>query len=157
MKKGLSVTIAWGVIYFKAGSYGSGYTKDDSIKLGYDENDPYTKYLSFRPFYNNRWHHICIVQKILEEDDLLYIKDKKVGDVMGEFFFDGMSRKNFSGGILDDFGNITVFSFSEDEKMIGNDNFYIDEMMIFNKSLKKEEVNNVVLFLLIYAQNQKRN
>ena len=152
-KKGLSVSISWGAIYFKAGGYSNSYTYQDSVDLGYDEKDEYTKYLSFRPFYNNRWHHICIVQKILDEDDLLYIKDKKVGDVMGEFFFDGMSRKNFSGGLLDDYGNLTVFSFSEDEKMIGNDNFYIDEMMIFNKSLKKEEVK--VLYDLIDQDSEK--
>jgi len=72
---------------------------------------------------------------------------------MGEFFFDGMSRKNISGGILDDFGNLTVFSFSEDERMIGNDNFYIDEMMIFNKSLKKEEVK--VLYDLIDQEAER--
>ena len=86
MKKGLSVKISWGVIYFKAGSYADSYTQKDSYNLGYDQNDPNTKYLSYRPFYDNRWHHICIVQKILDKNDLLYIKNKKVGDVMGEFF-----------------------------------------------------------------------
>ena len=139
-KKGLSVSISWGVIYFRAGGYSNSYTYQDSVDLGYDEKDEYTKYLSFRPFYNNRWHHICIVQKILDEDDLLYIKDKKVGDVMGEFFFDGMSRKNFSVDLLNDYGNLTVFKFAEDDTKTTNNNFYIDEMMIFNKSLKKDEV-----------------
>ena len=152
-KKGLSVKISWGVIYFKAGGYSSSYTAQDSINLGYDENDPYTKYLSFRPFYNNRWHHICIVQKILNEDDLLYIKNKKVGDVMGEYFLDGMSRKNFSGGFLDDYGNLTVFSFADDETKDSNENFFIDEMMVFNKSLKREEVQT--LYELIDQEAEK--
>ena len=152
-KKGLSVSISWGVIYFKAGGYSNSYTYQDSVDLGYDEKDEYTKYLIYRPFYNNRWHHICIVQKILDEDDLLYIKDKKVGDVMGEFFFDGMSRKNFSGGLLDDYGNLTVFSFSEDDTKTSNNNYFIDEMMIFNKSLKKEEVK--VLYDLIDQDAEK--
>ena len=153
MKKGLSVTISWGVLYFKAGSYASGYTKNDSFDLGYDENKPETKYLSFRPFYNNRWHHICIVQKLLDENDLLYIKGKKVGDVMGEFFLDGMSRKNFSGGFLENYGNLTVFSFTDDETKISNDNFFIDEMMVFNKSLKKEEIQ--ILYDLIDQEAEK--
>ena len=152
-KKGLSVKISWGVIYFKAGGYSSSYTAQDSINLGYDENDPYTKYLSFRPFYNNRWHHICIVQKILNEDDLLYIKNKKVGDVMGEYFLDGMSRKNFTGGFLDDYGNLTVFSFADDETKDSNENFFIDEMMVFNKSLKREEVQT--LYELIDQEAEK--
>ena len=60
---------------------------------------------------------------------------------MGELFFDGMSRKIFTGGLLDDYGNLTVFDFSEDETKISNDYFYIDEMMIFNKRLNKEEIN----------------
>ena len=152
-KKGLSVSISRGAVSFKAGSYASTYVYQDSVNLGYDENDEYTKYLSYRPFYDNRWHHICIVQKILNEDDLLYIKDKKVGDVMGEYFLDGMSRKNFSGAFLDDYGNLTVFSFAEDDTKISNDNFFIDEMMIFNKSLKREEIQ--VLYDLIDQEAEK--
>ena len=114
-KKGLNVEISWGVIYFRAGSYSSSYTKDNSIQLGYDENDPYTKYYSFWPFYNNRWHHIFIIQKVLDENDIIYNKNGKVGDVVGEFFFGWMSPKNFTGGLSDDFGNLTVFSFTDDE------------------------------------------
>ena len=152
-QKGLSVSISWGVIYFRAGGYSQSYKYQDSIDLGYDENDEYTKYLQYRPFYDNRWHHICIVQKILNEDDLKYIKDHKVGDVMGEFFFDGMSRKNFSGGLLNDYGNLTVFRFSEDETKTSNDQFFIDEMMIFNKSLKQKEIN--ILYELIDQEAEK--
>ena len=152
-KKGLSVSISWGGLGFKAGAFANGYKHDDCVALGYDENDEYTKYLYYRPFYDHRWHHICIVQKILDENDLLYIKGQKVGDVMGEFFFDGMSRKNFSGGLLNDYGNLTVFSFTEDDTKVSNDNFFIDEMMIFNKSLKKEEVK--VLYDLIDQDAEK--
>ena len=146
-KKGLSVTISWGMLYFQAGTYSKGYTYQDGVDLGYDENDENTKYLYYRPFYNDRWHHVCIVQKILTEDDLIYIKDKKVRDVMGEYFFDGMSRKNFSGGFMDDYGNLTVFEFFYDETKTCNDNFYIDEMMIFNKRLKKDEINILYEFI----------
>ena len=146
-KKGISVSIYWGVIYFKAGGYSQSYSYQDGVNLGYDENDAYTKYLYYRPFYDDRWHHICIVQKILDEDDLLYIKDKKVGDVMGEFFLDGMSRKNFSGELLNDYGNLTVFSFSEDDTKTSNDDFYIDEMMIFNKRLRRDEIKTLYEFI----------
>ena len=152
-KKGLSSSIYWGAIYFQAGEYSHLYNYQDGVDLGYAENDAYTKYLYYRPFYDDRWHHICIVQKILTEEDLQYIKDKKVGDVMGEFFLDGMSRKNFSGGLLDDYGNLTVFDFSENERFEDNDNFYIDEMMIFNKRLKKEEIQ--ILYELIDQDAEK--
>ena len=152
-KKGLSVSISWGVIYIQAGGYGQQYSYQDGVDLGYDENDEYTKYLYYRPFYDDRWHHICIVQKILTEEDLIYIKDQKVGDVMGEFFFDGMSRKNFTGELLDDYGNLTVFDFSEDDTKTSNDHFYIDEMMIFNKSLKRDEIN--ILYELIDQDAEK--
>ena len=91
--------------------------------------------------------------KILNEDDLLYIKNKKVGDVMGEYFLDGMSRKNFSGGFLDDYGNLKVFSFAGDETKDSNENFFIDEMMVFNKSLKREEVQT--LYELIDQEAEK--
>ena len=152
-KKGLSSSIYWGAIYFQAGEYSHLYDYQDGVDLGYDENDAYTKYLYYRPFYDDRWHHICIVQKVLTEEDLQYIKDKKVGDVMGEFFLDGMSRKNFSGGLLDDYGNLTVFDFSENERFEDNDNFYIDEMMIFYKRLKKEEIQ--ILYELIDQEAEK--
>ena len=142
-KKGISVTISWGVVYFKAGNYNGGYTYEDSVKLGYKDNDPYTKYLSFRPFYDDRWHHIAIIQKILDEEDLKYIEGKKVGDVMGEYFLDGMSRKNFTGGLMDDYGNLTVFDFAEEEDKIHNDNWFIDEMMVFEKRLTPNEVNTL--------------
>ena len=151
--KGFSISISWGAVYFKAGSYGQSYQTQDSIALGYKEGDEYTKYLYYRPFYDDRWHHICIVQKILNENDLPYIKDKKVGDVMGEFFFDGMSRKNFSGELLNDYGNLTVFNFAEDDSKTSNDNFFIDEMMIFNKSLKRDEINT--LYELIDQEAEK--
>ena len=141
--KGLSVGIYYGEIKFTAGDYTKGYDYGDGVKLGYNENDPYTKYLYYRPFYDDRWHHICIVQKILTEDDLKYIKDKKVGDVMGEYFIDGMSRKNFTGGLLNDYGNLTVFEFSKDDTKTSNDDFFIDEMMIFNKRLKQEEIKTL--------------
>ena len=72
---------------------------------------------------------------------------------MGEFFFDGMSRKNFSGGFMDDFGNLTVFRFYDDGSKIANDNFFIDEMMIFNKSLKLEDVK--VLYGLIDQEAER--
>ena len=151
--KGFSVGIYYGEIKFKAGHYSQGYDYEDGVKLGYNKDDPYTKYLYYRPFYDDRWHHICIVQKILDEDDLKYIKDKKVGDVMGEYFLDGMSRKNFSGGLLNDYGNLTVFDFSKNETKTSNDNFYIDEMMIFNKRLKQEEIN--ILYELIDQDAEK--
>ena len=54
-----------------------------------------------------------------------------------------MSRKNFTGGLLDYYGNLTVFDFSEDETKTSNDNFFIDEMMIFNKRLNQEEINTL--------------
>ena len=72
---------------------------------------------------------------------------------MGEFFFDGMSRKNFSGELLDDYGNLTVFRFSEDESINNNGEFFIDEMMIFNKSLKPKEVK--ILYELIDQEAEK--
>ena len=49
-KKGISVSISWGALYFKAGGYSNSYTNQDSIDLGYDENDEYTKYLRYRHF-----------------------------------------------------------------------------------------------------------
>ena len=151
--KGLSVGIYYGAIRLFAGGYGNTNDYQDGVKLGYNEDDPYTKYLYYRPFYDDRWHHICLVQKILDENDLLYIKDKKVGDVMGEFFLDGISRKNFSGALLNDYGNLTVFDFSTDESKTSNDNFYIDEMMIIDKRLKKEEIN--VLYEFIDQEAEK--
>ena len=152
-EKGLNVGIYYGAIRFYAGGYGNTYDYQDGVKLGYNEDDPYTKYLYYRPFYDDRWHHICLVQKILDENDLLYIKDKKVGDVMGEFFLDGVSRKNFSGGLLNDYGNLTVFDFSKDETKTSNDNFYIDEMMIINRRLKKDEVK--ILYEYIDQEAEK--
>ena len=76
--KGLSVSVYWGEIYFQAGEYSQRYSYQDGVDLGYDPNDEYTKYLYYRPFYDDRWHHICLVQKILTEEDLKYIKDKNV-------------------------------------------------------------------------------
>ena len=64
-----------------------------------------------------------------------------------------MSRKNFSGELLDDFGNLTVFSFADDETKISNDNFYIDELMIFNKRLQKEEIK--ILYDLINQEAER--
>ena len=146
-EKGLNVGIYYGAIRFRAGGYGNTYDYQDGVKIAYKENDPYTKYLYYRPFYDDRWHHVCLVQKILDENDLLYIKDKKIGDVMGEFFLDGISRKNFSGGLLNDYGNLTVFDFANDENKTSNDNFFIDEMMIINKRLKKDDIDILYQFI----------
>lgn len=66
---------------------------------------------------------------------------------MGEFFLDGISRKNFSGGLLNDYGNLTVFDFAKDENKTSNDNFFIDEMMIINKRLKKDDIDILYQFI----------
>ena len=136
---GFYISVVYGAIHFKDGKYVSKYSNEDSIKLGYNQTKPETKYLTYRPLTDKRWHQLIVSTRKVTKEDVAYLDELslKEGDYKCELFIDGTSRKNTSAYIRDDYGNFSAFDFNDDLNQ--NPNFYIDNIIVLKKGININE------------------
>ena len=134
---GFFIALTYGVIYYKQGKYNVRYDYADSVKLGYNQSIPETRYLTYRPLTDKRWHQIIISMRKVTKDDEKYLTelDLKEGNYKTELFIDGESRKNATADIMDDYGELNGFDFDLGEKLHHNGNFYIDNIIVLKKGI----------------------
>ena len=144
-KPGFYIALRYGVIHYKEGKTVYKYDYHDSLRMGYDEKIPETRYLTYRPLTDERWHQIIIsIQKVTKEDEQ-YLEELslKEGDYKCELFIDGESRKNTTASPNDNYGELTAFDFGNDEEMKHNMNFYMDNIIVLKKGINISEVKTL--------------
>ena len=136
---GFYISLSYGVIQFKQGKYNGRYDYSDSVKLGYNESIPETRYLTYRPLTDKRWHQIIISMRKVKKEDEEYLSELslKEGDFKCELFIDGTSRKNTTADIRDDYGELSAFNL--DNNMKHNDNYYMDNIIVLKRGINIDE------------------
>jgi hypothetical protein len=129
---GFFIGITFGIIYYKQGQQNVRYDKEDSINIGYNESIPETRHLTFRPIRDEKWHQIIISMRKVTKEDEKYLTELslKEGNYKCELFIDGESRKNSTANPKDNYGEFSAFEFPNDEPMMHNSNFYMDNVII---------------------------
>ena len=138
---GFFIALTYGVVYYKQGRYNVRYDYADSVKLGYNASIPETRYLTYRPLTDKRWHQITIsMRKVtLEDEPYLTELNLREGNYKTELFIDGESRKNATADLVSDYGELSAFSFELGDKMKHNGNFYIDNIIVLKKGINITE------------------
>ena len=141
-KPGFFIGLTYGVIIFKQGKFIYRYDYGDSVKLGYNESIPETRYLTYRPLRDERWHQIIISMRKIkkEEEEYLTELNLKEGDYKCELFIDGESRKNTTADIRGDYGELNAFDFYNGDEMKHNTNYYIDNIIVLKKGINITDV-----------------
>jgi len=105
-KPGFFIALSYGIVFFKQGINNVRYDYEDSVKVGYNESIPETRYLTFRPFRDERWHQIIISMRKITKEEEKYLTELslKEGDYKCELFMDGESRKNSTASPRDYYG-----------------------------------------------------
>ena len=129
---GFYIGLSYGILHYKQGISGVRYDKEDAVKLGYDENNPEKRYLTNRPLTDEKWHQVIISLRKVTKEDEKYLTELnlKEGDFKSEIFIDGESRKNATGSIRDDYGELNAFDFDNNNKMMHNTNYFIDNVIV---------------------------
>ena len=138
---GFYISISYGVIFFKQGKYNVRYDYSDSVKLGYNESIPETRYLTYRPITDERWHQIIISIRKVSKDDEKYLTELnlKEGHYKSELFIDGESRKNSTADLREDYGEFRAFEFYNGNKAQHNANYFIDNIIVLKKGINITE------------------
>ena len=138
---GFYISISYGVIFFKQGKYNVRYDYSDSVKLGYNESIPETRYLTYRPITDERWHQIIISIRKVSKDDEKYLTELnlKEGHYKSELFIDGESRKNSTADLREDYGEFRAFEFYNGNKTQHNANYFIDNIIVLKKGINITE------------------
>ena len=140
-KPGFFISLTYGIVYYKQGLKNVRYDYEDSVKIGYNESIPETRHLTFRPFRDEKWHQITVSMRKVTKEDEKYLTELslKEGNYKCELFMDGESRKNSTANPTDDYGEFSAFEFGNDEKMLHNNNFYMDNIIVLKKGIHLDE------------------
>ena len=80
------------------------------------------------------------MRKVTKEDEKYLTElSLKEGNYKCELFMDGESRKNSTANPTDDYGELSAFVFGNDEKMLHNNNFYMDNIIVLKKGIHLDE------------------
>ena len=141
-KPGFYISFTNGILQYKQGKNNVRYDYGDSVKLGYNESIPEKRYLTYRPLTDGRWHQVIISMRKVTKEDEQYLAELnlKEGDFKSEIFIDGESRKNSTGDIRDDYGELNAFDFIYNSKMTHNANYFIDNIIVLKKGITITEV-----------------
>ena len=74
-KPGFFISLSYGIVYFKQGIINVRYDYEDSVKIGYNESIPEKRYLTFRPFRDERWHQIIISMRKIKKEEEKYLSE----------------------------------------------------------------------------------
>ena len=140
-KPGFFISLSYGILYFKQGKSNLKYDLEDAVKLGYDANNPEKRYLTNRPLTDEKWHQVIISLRKVTKEDEKYLTELnlKEGDFKSEVFIDGESRKNSTGNIMDDYGELNAFDLSNNSQMSHNTNYFIDNIIVLKKGINITE------------------
>ena len=138
---GFFIALSYGIVYYKQGINNVRYDYEDSVKVGYNESIPETRYLTFRPFRDERWHQIIISMRKVTKEEEKYLTELslKEGDYKCELFMDGESRKTSTASPRDDYGELSAFVFGNDDNVKHNINFYMDDIIVLKKGINISE------------------
>ena len=140
-KPGFFISLSYGILYFKQGKSNLKYDLEDAVKLGYDANNPEKRYLTNRPLTDEKWHQVIISLRKVTKEDEKYLTELnlKEGEFKSEVFIDGESRKNSTGNIMDDYGELNAFDLSNNSQMSHNTNYFIDNIIVLKKGINITE------------------
>jgi hypothetical protein len=80
------------------------------------------------------------MRKVTKEDEKYLTElSLKEGNYKCELFIDGESRKNSTSNPKDNYGEFSAFEFPNDEPMMHNSNFDMDNVIVLKKGIKLDE------------------
>ena len=72
---GFFISLSYGIVFYKQGISNVRYDYEDAEKIGYNESIPEKRYLTFRPFRDERWHQIIISMRKIAKDEEKYLTE----------------------------------------------------------------------------------